>query len=490
MSTLEPVDDVWEYGAPVSSANPLRNSLQRLPWWLLLLMVAHVALAFLVGSIRILSTLHTLAVFMLGFVFLLRDKTPTRLIYLSAYLVGAEIFWRSTFSGLAHEFSKYAVALLFGLAMLRYHRLLRADKRPLLYFVLLVPAIFYMPSIQRDVIAFNLSGPFLMVLTTMLFSTVTLTREQLQRSIELFCAPLIGTASLAIIRMNMFAAAGQLRFGNDSNRWTSGGLGPNQVSVALGLGAFLALMYFILFDKPRSNRIIMLLIAIWFFSQAVFTFSRGGVYSAVAAIAVAAFYLMRDRRARMVLVVGGGLAVAALAFVIVPALDAFSGGVLLVRFQDTGTTGRNLIFQEDIQTFLRNPIFGVGLGESIYYHADVWRETVAHSELSRMLADHGLFGLASLLVLAWITAERVLSRRTTPVQKALVVSLTAWAVVTTMHVATRMAGPSFAFGLAAATFWWSDDPPPDEQVDAPPAAWSDAESPWEAQRFDQPWTTP
>jgi uncharacterized membrane protein YGL010W len=71
----------------------------------------------------------------------------------------------------------------------------------------------------------------------------------------------------------------------------------------------------------------------------------------------------------------------------------------------------------------------------------------SHTEFSRLLAEHGLFGLGALLLLALMTAQRFRQAQT-PVSRAMVLSMMGWSLLFMAHSAMRLAAPAFLFGLA------------------------------------------
>jgi hypothetical protein len=74
-----------------------------------------------------------------------------------------------------------------------------------------------------------------------------------------------------------------------------------------------------------------------------------------------------------------------------------------------------------------------------------------HTEYSRLMAEHGSFGMAVIVLLVIATVSRFFAYRPA-VSKGLALGFTVWALLYMAHSATRMVAPSFAFGLAAATF--------------------------------------
>ena len=132
-----------------------------------------------------------------------------------------------------------------------------------------------------------------------------------------------------------------------------------------------------------------------------------------------------------------------------PLLDTFTGGQLSLRVQDSDTTGRGEVALVDIQLFLENPWLGLGPGQSDIEHARLFRVTRAHTEYTRMLAEHGSFGLLALLLLLVMTLWPLL-RPASAISRSYKIIFVAWGLVTLAHVATRMAVPGLILGLGVA----------------------------------------
>jgi len=134
-----------------------------------------------------------------------------------------------------------------------------------------------------------------------------------------------------------------------------------------------------------------------------------------------------------------------------PALEQWTSGALGARLRDIEPTGRIEIIQSDLEVFMENPVFGIGLGQSNYEHARYFRVSNTHTEYSRMLAEHGIFGLISLLILAVVLGLKFLHKNE-PVVKAVIVACLTWGLLFMAHSATRLVAPSFLIGLAFAHF--------------------------------------
>jgi hypothetical protein len=186
-------------------------------------------------------------------------------------------------------------------------------------------------------------------------------------------------------------------------------------------------------------------------AQSALTYSRGGLYNAVGAVVLAVLLLLRNSRARITL-----LAVAIPLFVVghflvFPWIDSLTNGTLFERFQDTSLTGRDMLIQADLQTWMKNLAWGAGPGRSALMYVALFRDSASHTEFSRMLAEHGMLGLASLVALVVMVLRNITGARST-VSKAVYASLVGWSFSFMLNVAMRMVAPSLLLGLTCAYF--------------------------------------
>jgi cell division protein FtsW (lipid II flippase) len=98
-------------------------------------------------------------------------------------------------------------------------------------------------------------------------------------------------------------------------------------------------------------------------------------------------------------------------------------------------------------------VFGVGVGQAKQNRA-LWRAGLAHNEWTRLLAEHGVFGLLSMLVLLAVMAGSLIRARG-HLEKAVVVGLVVWGAAFLAVNDMRIVAPSFFMGLACATFGFS-----------------------------------
>jgi O-antigen ligase len=245
-------------------------------------------------------------------------------------------------------------------------------------------------------------------------------------------------------------ATTEVNFGSGSEVNASGGYGPNQVSSMLGLGALLAM--FLNLEEKCSTWLkgFFVVLTLWFLAQSVLTFSRTGFYLFVVAFGMASVFLAQRKSGgrRLVLLL---LVIGAAICAVLPMLDALTGGKLTQRFNDRGLTGRDTIAKLDLEIFRDRPLFGAGIGMSMYYRAVDGDAPAAHTEYTRLLADHGMLGVGALIILLNMTGQAFLRARG-PWAKAIVTALAIWALLFMSVTAMRLAVPAFLLGLVHARF--------------------------------------
>lgn len=416
------------------------------------LTLIHLPLGITLYSTGSAGLLHPLAAFSLGMFLALRKKVNIHYVTLAvAYIVGAEVLWRMAGVPTPWEFGKYASAIILVTAMYRC-RHFDIPKLPLLYLALLIPScIMVLAQLSMNqvssAISFNMSGPMLLMVSCWFFYKCKMSPSQFRRLLFAFILPLL---SVALSALFYTVTAEDLSFDGESNFTTSGGFGPNQVSAMLGLGVFLSAAGFLLFKKWSVYSIYFAVSALLFSALCVMTFSRGGMYNAVGGIAIMLIFGLRDvvaglRRMAPAVILG-----ALFLLLIYPVLDNFTGGALGERFEDTGTTQRSEIATADLDIFMENPAFGIGVGAAYTERQRFLHKAMSHTEFSRMVSEHGGFGLGAMLVMIVMLVMNLTRPNSTP-GKSFVAGMMAWACLFMMNSGMRLAAPSFIWGLGFVT---------------------------------------
>ena len=128
----------------------------------ILLILAHALIGILIFVIRPLSQFYAIAILGVGLYFVMKNRNRNNeVLFVSAYIVGSEVFLRMTGGNLLYESSKYGVMIFAALGM--YYSGFSKNAIPFwLYLLLLIPGVIVATetlNLQTDVrkaIAFNI----------------------------------------------------------------------------------------------------------------------------------------------------------------------------------------------------------------------------------------------------------------------------------------------------------------------------------------------
>lgn len=428
-----------------------------LPWAVFI--AAHFVLGTAAGASKSVATLHA-AVTAPFLLYAALRGGPGAMAAAGAYVVGAEVFWRMAGVPIPWESGKFFVTFLGIVGVLRFRMGRPIPWLPVVYAVTLLPS-WLVVLVQADIdsheafkaLSFNVSGPIALAAAAAFFSFITLRASDLRRVLLMLVA---ATTAIAASAIYSTVNATNLTFSGESNVVTSGGFGPNQVSTSLGLGAMAAFLYLIDRRGGIAARLAATVGVVLLAAQAAMTFSRGGLYNAAGAVAIGALFMLGSRERRRT-IIPAFLVTAVLLFgVVIPRLDAFTGGALVNRFEDTEPTKRGDLMAEDIRFWFENPVLGIGPGRSKLLRAEE-EGLSGHTEYSRVLGEHGTFGFVSLL--AWCAmAVQSMRRRTTAAGHGVQIAFLVWAALGISHAAMRIGAMPFMFGLAQARLETDDAP--------------------------------
>jgi hypothetical protein len=374
----------------------------------------------------------------------------------AAYIMGYEVLSRMTNASFSYEFAKYMVIVFLTIGMF-YRGFHRKSWPYVLFIFLLIPGIIFSAinlnygTNVANAIGFNLSGPVCLAISALYCFERKMPFARLQTILMCILLPLV------IMVTYLFFYTPDLRdslSGTGSNFAASGGFGPNQVATILGLGMFILFTRLLTVKNKTVNLIDLILLGFMSY-RAIVTFSRGGVLTAaVCAILFLFFYFkLLPQRERSILlpkvfIITGVLAIAWLVTVF------FSSGLIVNRYSNEDaagnlktdiTTGRSEIIGTELAAFYDNPITGVGVGKGKEYRAEkTGIEAATHNETSRMLSEHGLFGLIGLLVLLFTPLLLRLKNRS----NFYFFSFLAFWFLTINHSSMRIAAPALIYGLS------------------------------------------
>jgi hypothetical protein len=304
----------------------------------------------------------------------------------------------------------------------------------------------------KNAIMFNLSGPFCLGISAM----YCIEKEiPIQRFIDILFAiglPIVTTA------VYLFLFTPNIRdvvTNTGSNFATSGGFGPNQVATVLGLGIFVFFVQ-ILFKSNNKfliivNTVLLALIAY----RGIITFSRGGIITALIISLILVFMLSytinKNGKRKLILTMITG-------FFFLGGVWIYSsmqtGGLIENRYRNEDAmgrekesllTGRENLIESELTMFYENPAFGVGVGRNKEVRQeDTGITSASHNEFSRILAEHGSFGIFGLFILIVVP----LAMFNISKENIFVLSFFVFWILTISHAAMRIAAPAFVYALS------------------------------------------
>lgn len=391
---------------------------------------------------------------------------------LISYLLGFELLNRIVQGSpfIPVEYSKYMTVFVFGyiayLSRKNFHTIGTA------LLVMALPGVLYDDS-DQVVLADIVNGylpPVGLAIGVGLWGSIKPTDELITNSMRLLWFGCVAVLTCIVIRTPSYD---DLNFSLAASQATSGGTSSNQASTILGLGMFLSFYAFYGGHRFSGKKMLDLVFMMIFALQGLLTFSRGGVLVGVIAIVFLILFPSGSGEkgsgnknkssgfGKNLLFLGMGLGFLLLAFAFV---DTLTGGLLTLRYKgetagtaagyaeknlDKITSGRSDIFIYDIETWLEHPILGVGAGASPYFRLE--KEgvlTAPHVELSRLLAEQGLFGLLFFILMLYLGFRIWLKRKLVP-QSDLLMALYIIGLATSFHAAMRTFVTPFFMTLSA-----------------------------------------
>lgn len=415
----------------------------------LLLVGGHLAFGLVGFLVPVLATAHAAAVAMVLAVHVLWSRRLDRLVTITAYAAMCDTYWRMTGSRAPWEFSKYLLVAGGVAILVRYCRTLRRPGAPLALLACLIPGLVGLLISEgflssREVISSVEMGIISLAVITLAMRQVVVREGEAWDLVWVMLGPVVMVLSVTTWST---LTAEDLEFTTESNFAVTGGFGPNQVSALLGLGILLCLL--LAFQRRGPVFLVILTtLGVWTTWAVFLTFSRGGVYSLIAAGTALLFVGVGTRGTRLRSLVTAVVAVVALS-VTFSSVNDFSGSWLESRYDDSNSSaaGRRDLVDVDLEVWARNPLWGVGSGQSSEYHFLGGRTAAAHTEYSRLLAEHGLSGVVAvaLLVAMAVSGVRQAQGRW---NRLFAAALGVWALTTMLHAATRIAAVGLVFALS------------------------------------------
>lgn len=422
------------------------------------LVLIHAVIALAIFVVPSLSKIYGLLIPILGLVFVVRKKNKNNeVLFVAAYLVGVEVFLRMTGGNFNNEYIKFLV-IFFMLTGMIYSNFSINASVYIAFLLLLIPGILVTAASEnlntdlRKAVVFNLSGPLCLAIASIYMLKKRILFSDLQNILIVMGLPIITTVTYLFLYN---PSVRDVVTGTQSNFETSGGFGPNQVSTILGLGMFIFFSQFVFSSKSKKEIILNGILLVFVSYRGVVTFSRGGVISGVVMIICLLFllYYISNKKGKnkvgLILLFAGLLGIGIWSY-----SSLQTRGLIEKRYANKDARGREkkdrlggreAIIGADLELFLDNPVLGVGAGMGKEIRKESLGQSVAaHNEISRMLSEHGLFGIFGFLILLIVPIAVYINNQ----QHLYFFSFFLFWLLTINHAAMRIAAPAFVYALA------------------------------------------
>lgn len=421
------------------------------------LALLHVCIAVVIFFIPFLSKIYALLIAVFGFYYVIKKNNKNNeVLYVSAYIVGAEVFLRMTGGNLNNEYVKVVVSflMLLGFVLSGFSK---SSFVYWLYFLFLLPAVLITMSHQdlnleiRKAITFNISGPVCLGLCALYCYRRHLLYSQLQNVVVLLGLPII---SILMYLLLYNPSVRDVVTGTQSNFATSGGFGPNQVATILGLGMFVFFCQLVFMSKSKSIMVLNAFLFVFTSYRAIVTFSRGGVITGfvmILLVLLATYFFTNStgkRKLIWIVVLSGIMALGVWGYSVIQTSGLinkrYANQDARGRVKDDRLGGREQVMNTEIVLFKENPMVGIGIGLGKSYREQMLGQEVAsHNEITRLLSEHGMFGIFILIILLITPLILFL----TNYQNFYFFSFYIFWLLTINHAAMRTAAPAFVYAL-------------------------------------------
>ena len=440
------------------------NQLQQGIIWLL----AHVAIGLAAHDLPMVPAAWLATLVGLAVLFSLRDRNKHGYLHLAAcYLCGFEVLTRMVDAPVPWESGRY-----IGIPLLLLGVLMNRSMKKMLPGILLIACI--IPSLAltdftrdvRNTLVFNWAGALTLGLSVMYFNRRVLMENDVLWILRALAGPVVALAVASVVRAPDLA---EVSFSLKSSH-AAVGFGPNQMATVFGMGVVALSLGFLMNRPVFGHAGVDALVIAYVFYRGLISFSRGGLTSAIiAALGATALIVwahMRGQRLGQTVRLRKLVAVPMIACflgVIFLATNQVTGGTLLLRYKGetdgthsgsrekslvTFTSGRSEIVRTDLAMWYDHPILGVGPGNSAKLRPKYgYWSVAAHTEFSRLVAEHGIFGMLFVLAAGYFPLRTALDSRQPVFGRVIMVAFSLFSLTVMAHSATRLFGTTMVYGI-------------------------------------------
>lgn len=418
------------------------------------LTLLHIAIGSLIAFHPPLSKIYLFLIVLVGFYIVVRNKNRNNeILYVIAYIAGSEVILRATTANMLYEFGKYAM-LFFTLLGFYYNGLPKIKNPYLIYLLLLLPSVFmslmYLDGDLRRKISSEILGPACMGILALYTYRRKISVKEIHIILSVIGLPIFASCVYLILKYshNIYTVEPNL-----SNFYFSGNYGPNQMATVLGLGVFIYLLKIIIESGNKKIFYLNIIIFCLIFYRGLLTFSRGGITTGIIVVLTLflsiyisrkEFYKLKRKFALLFFIL---LSIFTLtAYQTENSLFKRYSNIELLDSSDiVKTRGRYIQVESDIKNFTENPIFGIGVGKGKEIRKQKYdKDLRTHTEITRLLSEHGILGLFCLLILIFYPLQLYYNN----LRNFYLLPFFVFWLFTINHSATRTIAPLFLYALS------------------------------------------
>ncbi len=416
--------------------------------------LSHIFIGFLVFLFPVLAKIYWLSIIIIGLYFVVKNKNKNNEVLLvAAYIAGAEVFLRTTFGTPFYEFGKYFIIFFVGLGTF-YDGIPKIKNPYWIYLVLLLPSIIIgITTIEIDIrkkLLFDILGPLCLGICAIYTYRKKVSNADLDNILLSFGLPII---SCCFFLLFAYPITNTTIENTESNYYLSGKFAPNQISTVLGFGTFIFFCRTVFLKTSIKITFFNIILTCCLLYRGLLSFSRGGMLTGLAIIlliSILVFFLEKETT-----IFKRKIPISALLFCLVFVFANYQTDNLLFKrymnqnpsglYKSKEVNGREDLALEEIEIFRENPITGIGAGGVKEMRKTKNGSLIStHNEMTRLLAEHGLFGVLSIILLIIFP---LLNYFKNPHNYYLLCFFAFW-FLTVNHSGMRTVSPAFIYALS------------------------------------------
>ncbi|HVX51277.1 MAG TPA: O-antigen ligase family protein [Chitinophagaceae bacterium] len=322
------------------------------------------------------------------------------------YFIYTEIYIRGFPSSLPNLYADYSLAAIFGLLLLRKGTVFRLHSISFIFMGLyaLIEIIDSSRTTETDFARINSLNSLNVFIISLWASSTILPLSTLNKLLNNLKIAGIFIGGV-VLTVHLF---GRIQYTSVSNFAASNGLAPVQLSAYLGLGIILLFLSAV---NPFEKKDFVLNIFFISLMSAlmVLTFSRGGLYFCAAILILYLFFNRKNLGSYFIF-----LLLLPVGYLVYYYTVSTTGGLIIDRYEQSGSSGRDILIKIGFEIFKSEPLAGIGTGnfskEIVARHLyDV--ESGAHNEFVRAAAEHGILGILTNWFFYIITFIEILRKK-------------------------------------------------------------------------------